>query len=114
MFNDLGAEDDVEGFGAQKFEQVIRGRRNFKAALWESFSSQFNSALAQVHAHDLAAQLSKLATVKSVAATHVQHPRPGADRAAQLQHFGHEVPVHMGCVLIVKFEFEIGFSGHIS
>ena len=113
MFNDLSADDDVEGFGAQKFEQVIRGRSNFKPTFWKRLPRQFNSALAQVHAHDLATQLGKLAARKTIPTADIKDPGGGAEWTAKLKYLRHEMPVHVRGLRIVKLEVEIGIVWHI-
>ena len=113
VFDDLRADDDVEGFGCQQLKQISRGEGDFETTLGKCLASQFNPALTQVHTHNLAAPLGKLAARKTIPTADIKDPGGGAEWTAKLKYLRHEMRVHVRGLRIVKLEVEIGIVWHI-
>ena len=113
VFDDFRADDDVEGFGCQQLKQISRGGGDFETTLGKCLASQFNPALTQVHTHNLAAPLGKLAARKTIPTADIKDPSGGAEWTAKLKYLRHEMPVHVRGLRIVKLVVEIGIVWHI-
>src|SRR6185312_11248303 len=85
MLDDLEAVDDIKGLLAQIFQKLEIGGQNLKTRFRTGGAGDTYPRLCHIDSRHLKSPFDEFRSDRTVSATHVEHPRTGAQAGTELQ-----------------------------